>query len=90
MDKIPTRDPTPEPATTKPEIAKEPATEPTKATTGQKKPRRKISSLKLSEKFLNEIKNKGKKINKQIFNKFCYYHYLLFLVKDLYENNQNK
>ena len=66
FDKVPTREPTPEPAT-EPEVAKEPTTEPevakestraTKTTTAKTK--RKTSSLKLRETFLNEIKNEEK------------------------------
>ena len=53
VDKILTRKPTPGPAT-EPEVA----TEPTKATTTKTKS--KIFSLKLREKFLNEIKNDEK------------------------------
>ena len=55
LDQIPIREPTPQP-----EVAKEPATtEPTKAT--KAKTKRKISTLKLREKILNEIKNEEKK-----------------------------
>ena len=60
-DKIPTREPTL--TATEPEVAKEPsaepevATEPTKAT----RTKRKISSLKLRENVLNEIKNEESK-----------------------------
>ena len=57
----------------------------TKAT--KAKTKRKISSLKLREEFLNKIKNEEKNINQQIFNEFFNYQ---FLVKDLYEGNQNK
>ena len=39
---------------------------------------------------LNEIKEEEKSINEQICNKFFDYHYQSFLLKDLYENNQNK
>ena len=60
LDKIPTRQPTPKPAT-KPEVA----TEPRKATKAKNK--RKISPLKLREEFLNEIKNEEKNINEQLF-----------------------
>ena len=69
---------------TEPEVA----TEPTKAT--KAKTKRKISLLKLRENLLNEIKNEGKNIIEQIFNEFFNYHYPSFLVKDLYEDNQNK
>ena len=62
--KITTRVPTPELAT-----ESEVATKPIKATKATKeKTNRKISSLKLHEKFLNEIKNEEKNINDQIFN----------------------
>ena len=80
LDKTPTCEPTPEPAT-EPEVA-------TKAT--KAKTKRKISSLKLCEKPLNEIKSEEKTINEQIFNKFLNYNYPSFLVKYLYEDNQNK
>ena len=33
---------------------------------------------------------KKKNINEQIFNEFFNYHYPSFLVKDLYEDNENK
>ena len=68
----------------KPEVA----TEPTKLT--KDKTKRKISSLKLHENFLNENKNEDKNINEQIFNEFFNYHYPSFLVRDLYKDNQNK
>ena len=88
LDKIPARKPTPEPATD-PEVAKEPATEPevAKESTKSKKAntKRKISSLKLGENFLNEVKNEEK--NEKIFHEFCNYHSPPFLVKDLYEGN---
>ena len=54
------------------------------------KSKRKICSLKVSEKFLIEMKNEEKKINEEIFNEFFNYHYRSFLIKDLYEDNQNK
>ena len=61
LDKIATREPTPEPAT-EPEVAIE-STKVTKAKT-----KRKMSSLKLHEEFLNKIKNEEKKNkNEQIF-----------------------
>ena len=44
----------------------------------------------MCEKLLNEIKEEEKSINEQICNKFFNYHYQSFLLKDLYENNQNK
>ena len=76
LDKIPTPEPTSgvaaEPT---PEVTWEPisevAIEPTKATKGKNK--RKTSSLKLLEKFLNEIKNEEKNTNKQIFREYFYY-----------------
>ena len=77
-------EPTPE-VETKPTSKVE--TEPTKAT--EAKTKRKISSLKLSEKF-TEITNKGKNINKQILSEYFKYRSPSFLVKDLYEDNQNK
>ena len=43
----------------------------------------------MHEKCLNGIKNEEKNINEQIFNEFFSYHYLSFLVKDLYEDKQN-
>ena len=64
LDEMPKREPTPEPAT-EPEVATKP-TKPTKAS--KTKTKRKISSLKLRKKFLNEIKSEEKKINEQIFN----------------------
>ena len=86
FDKIPTREQSLEPAT-EPEVAKEsePGTEPIKAKT-----KREISSLKLSENFFNEKKNEEKNINEQIFKKTFNYSSPSFLVKDLYEDNQNK
>ena len=77
LDKIPTREATPEVAT-----------EPTKAT--KAKTKRKISSLKLRENFLIETKNEEKIINKQTFNEYFEYQPPSVLVKDLYEDNQNK
>ena len=66
LNKTTTCEPTPEPAT-EPEVAKEPATEPIKATKAAKvKTKRKISSLNLCEKFLNEIIKEEKNINEQI------------------------
>ena len=53
LDKIPTHEPTPEPAT-EPEVATE-LTEATKAT--KTKTKRKISSLQLHQEFLNKMKN---------------------------------
>ena len=89
LNKIPTREPTPESAA-EPEIAKNPATEaevakePTKAAKVTKtKTKHKIHSLKLCERFLNEIKDERKNINEQTFNEFSNYHYPSFLVKDL-------
>ena len=75
MDKIPAREPTSEP-TTEPEVAEEAATEQTKAK--KAKTKRKISSLKLGENFLNEIRNEEKNINQQIFYNFFNYHHPLF------------
>ena len=75
MDKIPAREPTSEP-TTELEVAEEAATEQTKAK--KAKTKRKISSLKLGENFLNEIRNEEKNINQQIFYKFFNYHHPLF------------
>ena len=42
------------------------------------------------EEFLNKIKNEEKNVSEQIFNEFFNYPYPSFLVKDLYEGNQNK
>ena len=94
LDKTLTRESTPGP-TTEPQVAKEPAAEPEVAKEPVKikkktKTKRKISSLTLCEKLLNEIKEEEKSINEQICNKFFDYHYQSFLLKDLYENNQNK
>ena len=47
-------------------------------------------SLKLREKFLNEIKNGQKNMNEEILHEFFNNRYPLFLVKGLYEDNQNK
>ena len=89
LDKIPTLEPTPEPAT-----ESEPATEPEVATESIKamkaKNKQKTSSLKLHENILNEIKSEWKNINEQTFNEFFNYHHPSFLVKDLYEDNQHK
>ena len=60
LDKIATRELTPESATES-EVAKETATEPTKAAKATKATKHKTSSLKLRERFLNEIKNEIKK-----------------------------
>ena len=54
------------------------------------KTKRKKYSLKLREKFLNEIKNEEKNINEEIIHEFFNNRYPLFLVKGLYEDNQNK
>ena len=94
LDKTLTRESTPGP-TTEPQVAKEPAAEPEVAKEPvkikkKKKTKRKISSLTLCEKLLNEIKEEEKSINEQICNKFFNYHYQSFLLKHLYENNQNK
>ena len=43
----------------------------------------------MCEEFLNKIKNDGRNI-KQIFNEFFNYQNPSFLVKDLYEDIQNK
>ena len=70
LDKIATREPAKEQEVAK-EPAKEPATEPKVATKAKnKKTKRKISSLKLSEGFLNKIKNEEKNINEQIFKDY--------------------
>ena len=66
------------------------ATEPTKATKTKAKTKRKISTLKLCEECLNEIKNEEKNINVHIFREYFNYQSPLFLVKDLFDNNQNK
>ena len=60
LDKFVTRELTPEQAT-EPEAAKETATESTKAAKATKATKHKTSSLKLRERFLNEIKNEVKK-----------------------------
>ena len=44
----------------------------------------------MCEEFLNKIKNDERNINKQIFNEFFNYQNPSFLVKDLYEDIQNK
>ena len=62
-----TRESTPEPSA-EPEVAKEPATETEPATKAKTKCT--ISSLKLCENFLNEIKNEEKNMNCQIFDEF--------------------
>ena len=46
--------------------------------------------LKWIEEFLNEIKNGRKNINNEIFTEYFDYQSPSFLVKDLYEGNQNK
>ena len=73
-----------------PKVATEPtpevATEPTKAT----KTNRKISTLILREEFLYEIKKEEKNINEQIFRQYFNYQPPPTLVKDLFEDNQNK
>ena len=60
LDNIPTREPTPE-AAAEPEVAKEPATDLEVATNAKTK--RKISSLKLRENFLNGNSTEEKNIN---------------------------
>ena len=75
LHKILTRETTPEPAA-ETEVIKEPATEPKLATKVTKtKTKQKISSSKFDEKFLNKSKMKKKN---------------MFLIKVLYEGNQNK
>ena len=64
------------------------ATEPTK--TIKAKTKRKISSLKLPEGFLNETKNEEKNINRQIVRKYFNHQYPSFLVRDLYQDKKNK
>ena len=44
----------------------------------------------MREEFLNEIKNEEKNINEQIFKEYFGYESPSFLVKDVYEGNQNK
>ena len=43
----------------------------------------------MGEEFLNVIKNKEKNINDQIFIEYFNYESPSFLVRDLYEHNQN-
>ena len=75
LHKILTRETTPEPAA-ETEVIKERATEPKLATKVTKtKTKQKISSSKFDEKFLNKSKMKKKN---------------MFLIKVLYEDNQNK
>ena len=81
LDKISTR----EPAT---DQTREPATEPEVVT--KAKTKSKISSLKLRETFLNEIKNNEKNINEQILKDSFGYHSASLLVKYLYKSDQNK
>ena len=40
-------------------------------------------------KFLDGTKNEDKNINEQIFNEYFNYYYASFLLKNLYEDNQN-
>ena len=63
-------------------------TEPTKAVIAKSK--LKMSSLTLREEVLNKIKNEEKNKNKQTFREYFNYWFPLFLVKNLYEDNQNK
>ena len=44
----------------------------------------------MGEEFLNVIKNKEKNINDRIFREYFNYESPSFLVRDLYEHNQNK
>ena len=44
----------------------------------------------MGEKLLNVIKNEEKNINDQIFREYFNYESPSFLVRDLYEHNQNK
>ena len=44
---------------------------------------------KLHQKFINEIRNCGKIRNEQIFKEYFFYRTPLFLVKELYNSNQN-
>ena len=43
----------------------------------------------MREQFLNEIETDEKNINEQIFKEYFKYHFLSFLVKDLYKKIQN-
>ena len=44
----------------------------------------------MRENFLNKIKNEEKNMNEQIFKEYFGYESPSFLIKDLYESNQNK
>ena len=44
----------------------------------------------MREEVLNKIKNEEKNKNKQTFREYFNYWFPLFLVKNLYEDNQNK
>ena len=86
FDKIPKRQPTLEPAT-----EAEVAAKPSKATKAIKaKTKRKISSLKLREEFLNKIKNEEKNINEQIFRDYFLYQTSSYLTKVLYDSDEIK
>ena len=82
LDKIPTQKPA-----TEPEIA----TEPTKARKAtEAKTESKISSLKLCEEFLNEIKNEEKNVNEQIFRDNSLFQSRSYLTKVLYDSDEIK
>ena len=82
LDKIPTQKPA-----TEPEVAAEP-TKARKAT--EAKTKRKISSLKLCEEFLNEIKYEGKTINEKIFRDYFLFQSRSYLTKVLYDSGKIK
>ena len=63
------------------------ATEPTEAT--KEKNKCNISSLKLRENFLYEIKNEEKDINEEIFKDF-FYQIPSYLAKRLYDSDEFK
>ena len=52
-------------------------------------PSRAKTKRQLHQKFINEIRNCGKIRNEQIFKEYFFYRTPLFLVKELYNSNQN-
>ena len=82
LDEIPTRKPTAEPKV---------ATESTKSTKAAKaETKRKISSLKLREEFLNKIRSEEKNTNEQTFLEYFFYQAPAYLAKSLHDNDKIK
>ena len=81
-EREPTPEPTPEPTLEPaPELTPELASNP--KVSSIPKTKRKILSLKLCQKFLNEIKNEEKDINNQIFKEYFHYQTPSIFKKEL-------